>query len=74
MSEVEALVRQALDGQATLAASEKLSYREAFLQHAGLDPHTATAEDFARSPRNTRFTPRPHCSHTTMSPSGATCC
>lgn len=48
MSEVEALVRQTLDSQVALAATEKLSYREAFLQHAGLDPHAATVQDFAQ--------------------------
>jgi len=51
MAEVEALMRQLLGDYLTSAASEKLSYREAFQQHAQLDPHTATAEDFAQAAR-----------------------
>jgi lysyl-tRNA synthetase class 2 len=51
MEEVESLVRQMLDEHMTLAPSEKLTYREAFKQHANLDPHTATAQDFAHAAR-----------------------
>jgi len=51
MAEVESLVRQMLDEHVALAPSEKLSYREAFQQHAHLDPHTATAQDFAQAAR-----------------------
>jgi lysyl-tRNA synthetase class 2 len=51
MTEVDALVRQLLDEHLTLAPSEKLSYREAFQQHANLDPHTATTQDFAQAAR-----------------------
>jgi elongation factor P--(R)-beta-lysine ligase len=49
MDEVEALTHQLLGEHITLAESEKLSYREAFQRHANLDPHTATAEDFAHA-------------------------
>lgn len=38
MDETEALVRAALDGLRTPGACERLSYREAFLAHADLDP------------------------------------
>lgn len=41
MDETLALVTQALDGRHTLAPPEKLSYREAFERHAGIDPHRA---------------------------------
>jgi lysyl-tRNA synthetase class 2 len=51
MDEVEALVRHLLDGHLPLAASERLSYHEIFARHTGLEPHTATADDFARVAR-----------------------
>jgi lysyl-tRNA synthetase class 2 len=51
MDEVEALVTLALQGHVALAASERLSYREAFLRYSGLDPHTATAGEFAGAAR-----------------------
>lgn len=41
MDEVEALVRHALAPWRDLGAGERLSYRDAFLRHAGLDPHAA---------------------------------
>lgn len=41
MDEVEALVRYALAPWCALGAGERLTYREAFLRHAGLDPHAA---------------------------------
>lgn len=47
MDEVDALIRQAFDGRVTLETSERLSYREAFLRHTGLDPHTASSGEFA---------------------------
>jgi elongation factor P--(R)-beta-lysine ligase len=43
MTEVEALLRD-LCGSG-LAAAERLSYREAFMRHAGFDPFSATAAD-----------------------------
>jgi lysyl-tRNA synthetase class 2 len=51
MAEVDALVRQLIDQHLTLAPSEKISYREAFQRHTNLDPHTATAQDFAQAAR-----------------------
>ena len=51
MDEVEALVRDALTGQIELKQTERLSYGDAFVQLAGLDPHTATAKDFAQVAR-----------------------
>lgn len=41
MDEVEALVRQALAPWLMPGPVEHLTYREAFLRHAGLDPHAA---------------------------------
>jgi lysyl-tRNA synthetase class 2 len=45
MDEVAALVGEALEGFRRLAATEKLTYREAFLRACGFDPHDATAEE-----------------------------
>ncbi len=41
LDETLALVTQALADKRTLAPSERLTYREAFERHAGLDPHRA---------------------------------
>jgi lysyl-tRNA synthetase class 2 len=49
MAEVEELVRQAFAGHVTLGATERLTYREAFEQHAGVDPYRCTAADLARA-------------------------
>ena len=55
MSEVEALVRELL-GQPRARASERLTYREAFLQVLALDPLAATPEELAQRARQTGFT------------------
>ena len=47
MDEVEALVVVALKGGRELAAARRYSYREAFLEHAGLDPHVADGAELA---------------------------
>lgn len=47
MDEVEALVRHALRPWRELGASERLSYREAFLRHADIDPHVADRAQLA---------------------------
>ncbi len=49
MDEVAALVHAATSGQLAFAAAEKLSYRAAFERYVGLDPHQATADDFAHA-------------------------
>lgn len=49
MDEVGALVSQACERAST--AIEKLSYRDAFLRHCGLDPHTAPVEALASTAR-----------------------
>jgi lysyl-tRNA synthetase class 2 len=36
---------------------ERISYRQAFLRHAGLDPHRATAETLAKRARELRLAP-----------------
>ena len=47
MDETDELVMRLLAPTMSLDAPERLSYREAFRRHAGLDPHTASAGDFA---------------------------
>ena len=47
MDETDELVTRLLAPIMSLDAPERLSYREAFQRHAGLDPHTASAENFA---------------------------
>jgi lysyl-tRNA synthetase class 2 len=47
MDEIDELVMRLLTPAMSLDAPERLSYREAFQRHAGLDPHTASAGDFA---------------------------
>ena len=51
MDETDELVKRLLAPTMPLDASERLSYREAFQRHAGLDPHTASADDFAAAAR-----------------------
>jgi lysyl-tRNA synthetase class 2 len=51
MEEVAQLVAETLSGWRALEAAEKLSYREAFLRHAGIDPHAAGGGDLARVAR-----------------------
>ena len=41
MDETAALIADTLQGQHALGAPEKLTYREAFERHCGLNPHTA---------------------------------
>ncbi|HYA37261.1 MAG TPA: EF-P lysine aminoacylase EpmA [Candidatus Methylomirabilis sp.] len=52
MDETGELVMQLLASSLSLQAPEKLTYREAFIRHASLDPHRATAEEFARAARD----------------------
>ena len=47
MTETGVLVMQLLAAYMPLDPPERLTYREAFQRHAGIDPHTATAGDFA---------------------------
>ena len=47
MDETDELVTRLLAPTMSLDAPERLSYREAFQRHAGLDPHTASGGDFA---------------------------
>jgi lysyl-tRNA synthetase class 2 len=47
MSEVEALVRELLDGALAAAAAERVTYREAFLQALAVDPFTASIAELA---------------------------
>jgi lysyl-tRNA synthetase class 2 len=52
MDEVVLLATEALVRYRALDVPEKFSYRDAFLQHAGIDPHTATAADFASAAKS----------------------
>jgi len=47
MDEAVALVSEILAGHRTLAPPEKLTYREAFERHCGIDPHTADNQALA---------------------------
>jgi lysyl-tRNA synthetase class 2 len=49
MDEVEALVRTLLGAASAARASERLSYREAFLRELALDPFSASEEALARA-------------------------
>jgi lysyl-tRNA synthetase class 2 len=49
MDEVEALTRVLLGAAAAQRASERLSYRDAFVRELGLDPLTASVPDLARA-------------------------
>jgi lysyl-tRNA synthetase class 2 len=51
MREVDALIHKVLERRVALQPTERLSYRDAFVQHLGLDPHQATAHDFAEAAR-----------------------
>ncbi|MFZ5466291.1 MAG: EF-P lysine aminoacylase EpmA [Pseudomonadota bacterium] len=52
MDEVEALVRALAHGMpATPGTSRRIGYREAFIEHVGVDPWTADAEAMARCAR-----------------------
>ena len=48
MAEVDELVRELLDGYLTLGETRRLTYRDAFVQYAGLDPHTASISSYRR--------------------------
>jgi len=47
MTEVDEFVRALASGRLPLRDSQRLSYREAFLRHAGLDPFAASARQLA---------------------------
>ncbi len=55
MDEVAELVTALLAPTLKLDTPERLSYREAFRRHAGLDPHTASSADFAAIARERRI-------------------
>ena len=44
MAEVDNLLRELLDDYLTLGETLRLTYRDAFVQYAGLDPHTSTIQ------------------------------
>jgi elongation factor P--(R)-beta-lysine ligase len=55
MSEVDALVRALLGPVATGHASERMTYREAFLQELALDPFTASLSELQEAARRSGF-------------------
>jgi lysyl-tRNA synthetase class 2 len=55
MAETGELVMQLLAPPMSLKPPERLTYREAFQRHAGLDPHMAAAEDFAAAAKTHRI-------------------
>jgi elongation factor P--(R)-beta-lysine ligase len=55
MSEVDALVRALLGPVATGHASERMTYREAFLQELALDPFTASLSELQEAARRLGF-------------------
>jgi elongation factor P--(R)-beta-lysine ligase len=55
MSEVDTLVRHLLGDVAFTMASERLTYREAFLRELDLDPFTATLDELADAARTVGF-------------------
>lgn len=57
MAEVEALVSYCIEDTILLKTSERLSYQEAFQRHLQLDPHTATAQEFAEVARRHEIHP-----------------
>lgn len=59
MDETGDLVTQLLAPIISLDNPERLSYREAFQRHAGLDPHTASPGDFAAVARTHEIGVRP---------------
>ncbi|HYW77541.1 MAG TPA: EF-P lysine aminoacylase EpmA [Gammaproteobacteria bacterium] len=48
MSDIERLLTALLPSRLLAAAPERITYREAFMRHAGLDPFAAAAEDLRR--------------------------
>ena len=47
MTEVEELANQLLQNRVPLDTTERLTYEDAFLRHTGLNPHSATREQWA---------------------------
>ncbi len=52
MDEVEALVASVLQEVLSLRETQRLSYRESFMRHAGIDPHTADTAALAECVRH----------------------
>ncbi|MEJ2343836.1 MAG: EF-P lysine aminoacylase EpmA [Gammaproteobacteria bacterium] len=55
MDEVETLLRTLLRERVAPGAARRLSYAEAFLTHAGVDPHQATVAELARAAADRRI-------------------
>ena len=51
MDEVDSLLRQLLEGSLKLGETLRLTYRDAFVQYVGLDPHTASTEQLQAKAR-----------------------
>lgn len=55
MEEVETLLREVLGEAAPSPAAERLSYRDAFVRHLGLDPFSASIAELAAAARDLGF-------------------
>jgi lysyl-tRNA synthetase class 2 len=51
MDEVAMLVTEVLKGFRVLETFEKLTYRDAFMRYSGIDPHTASVAELAKTAR-----------------------
>jgi elongation factor P--(R)-beta-lysine ligase len=70
MDEVEELVREVLGPKATTLSSERLTYREAFLNELRLDPMSCSIEELVRTADRLGFDPgSPTASHPERTPS-----
>src|SRR4029077_5721769 len=72
MDEVEALVRTLLGATSAARASERLSYREAFLRELALDPFSASEEALARAAQPLGFRHAPLLPRADRGAGGAT--
>ena len=59
MDEVEALAREVLGPRAAAMASERLTYREAFVRELKIDPFTCTLEELKQAARDIGFQTSP---------------
>ncbi len=60
MEEVDALVRTLLGAHAAARISQRVSYREVFLEQLGLDPFSASQRELAAAARTAGFTGNTH--------------
>src|SRR5262249_32359825 len=71
MDEVEALVREVLSEPGRLLGSQRVTYREAFVDAVGIDPLTCTHEQLVNATRNLGYEPAPVPSPSAAAPASA---